>query len=269
MSDRSERPRVVVVQNSERSGPGRLLGFLANEGIGAVLVSGAQLLDHPSAAALPSAARPPVARSRTRMDLPTGESGRVDGLVLLGGGLMPDDDERAPFLARERALIREAMEAGVPVLGICLGAQLLANVAGGAVTAKSGETERGSCRIELLPAAADDPLFAGLTGYDELRMIQNHEDSITTLPPEAVHLGTSQACRVQAFRVGRAAWGVQFHPEAAASRVGELDESKLAAEGFDRAELLAQAEADASINTVQARVLVGAFADAVRGAPWV
>ena len=243
----TDRLRVVMVQNSERSGPGRLLGWLAEEGIDAVLIPGAQLLDH----------------------LPTGETGAVDGLVLLGGGLMPDDDERAAFLARERALAREAIEAGVPVLGICLGAQLLANVAGGAVTAKSGETERGSCRIELLPAAADDPLFAGLTGYDELRMIQNHEDSITMLPPEAVHLGTSQACRVQAFRVGRAAWGVQFHPEAAASRVGELDESKLAAEGFDRAELLARAEADASINTVQARALVGAFADVVRGALWV
>jgi GMP synthase-like glutamine amidotransferase len=190
---------------------------------------------------------------------------RVDGLVLLGGRLLPDDDERAPFLPRERELVNEAISAGLPVLGICLGAQLLAHVAGGEVTSESGETERGSCPIALLPAAADDALFSELTGYDELRMIQNHVDSITTLPPDAVHLGTSDACRVQAFRVGSAAWGVQFHPEAAASRVGDWDEAKLAAEGFDRSALLAQAEADASVNTIQARTLVGAFADVVRG----
>lgn len=231
------------MQNSERSGPGRLPDWLAEEGIDAVLVAGPDLPEHLA-----------------------GGSAAVDGLVLLGGGFMPDDDECAPFLPRERSLVREAMTAGVPVLGICLGAQLLAHVAGGEVTAKSGETERGSCPIELLPAAGDDPLFAGLTGYNELRMIQNHLDSITTLPPGAVRLATSEACRVQAFRVGTAAWGVQFHPEAAATRVADWDESKLAADGFDRAALLAQAQADAPLNTVQARALVGAFADVVAGA---
>ena len=69
----TDRPRVVVVQNDARSGPGRLLGWLAEEGIDAVLIPGAQLPDHPSAEAHPSAARPPVARSRTRL---TGERPR-------------------------------------------------------------------------------------------------------------------------------------------------------------------------------------------------
>jgi GMP synthase (glutamine-hydrolysing) len=239
----TDRPRVVIVQNSQGSGPGRLPEWLAEDGIDAVVVAGSDLPEYLA-----------------------GGAAAVDGLVLLGGGLLPDDDERAPFLPRERALVDEAMTTGVPMLGICLGAQLLAQVAGGEVTAKSGETERGSCPIELLPAAGDDPLFAGLTGYDELRMIQNHQDSITTLPPGAVHLATSGLCRVQAFRVGAAAWGVQFHPEAAATRVADWDESKLAADGFVRAELIAQAEADAPINTEQARALVGAFADVVRGA---
>ena len=95
-------------------------------------------------------------------------------------------------------------------------------------------------------------------------MIQNHKDSITMLPPGAVHLATSEACRVQAFRVGAAAWGVQFHPEASAARLADWDESKLLAEGFDRAALLDRATADAHINTVQARALIGAFADIVR-----
>ena len=263
----SERPRVVLVQNSEGSGPGRLPEWLAEEGIDAVVVAGPDLPErsgHPSAEALPSAVRPPVARSSTRMELPSGVA--VDGLVLLGGGFMPDDDERHPFLPHERSLVGEAIEAGVPLLGICLGAQVLAHVAGGAVTAKSGETERGSCPIELLPAAADDPLFIGLTDHEELRMIQNHEDSITTLPPGAVHLGTSPACRVQAFRVGTAAWGVQFHPEAAPTKIADWNEAKLAAEGLDRAALQSRAEADAPLTTGQARALVGAFADIVRGA---
>lgn len=241
----TDRLRVAVVQNSEHSGPGRLPGWLAEEGIDAVVVAGPDLPEH--------LAQPWADGSAV-----------VDGLVLLGGGFMPDDDERAPFLPRERALVGEAMTAGVPVLGICLGAQLLAYVAGGEVTAKSGETERGSCPIDLLAAAGDDPLFAGLTGYDELRMIENHQDSITALPPGAVQLATSEVCHVQAFRVGAAAWGVQFHPEAAASRLADWDEPELAAEGFDRAALLAQATADARVNAVQARALVGAFAAVIR-----
>ncbi len=237
------RPRVVVVQNSPRSGPGRLLGWLAEDGIDAVVVDGPDLPEH--------------------LD---GGAEVVDGIVLLGARFMPDDDRHAPFLPRERALVGEALAAGVPVLGICLGAQLLTLVAGGEVTADSGETERGSCPVDLLAAAGDDSLFGGLTHYDELRMIQNHKDSITTLPPGAVHLATSEHCRVQAFRVGAAAWGVQFHPEAAADRLSEWDETKLAADGFDRDALLAQATADAPVNTEQSRVLFGAFAEVVRGA---
>lgn len=241
----TDRPRLMLVQNAERSGPGRLPDWLAEEEIDVEVVAGPDVPEH-------------LARSWP------GGSAAVDGLVMLGGGFMPDDDEHAPFLPRERALVGEAMTAGVPVLGICLGAQLLAHVAGGQVTAKSGETERGSCPVDLLAAAGDDLLFAGLAGYDELRMIQNHQDSITTLPPGAVHLATSQECRVQAFRVGAAAWGVQFHPEASAAQLAGWDESKLAAEGLDRAALLAQATADARVNAVQARALVGAFAAVVR-----
>ncbi len=234
------QPRVVIVQQTTSSGPGRLPEWLAADGIDAVVVDGPSLPER----------------------LSCGPA--VDGLVLLGGGLMPDDDERAPFLPRERSLVGEALTAGVPVFGICLGAQLLAHVAGGEVTAKSGETERGSCRVDLLAAAGDDSLFAGLTGYDGLRVIQNHRDSITALPPGAVLVATSEHCRVQAFRVGAAAWGVQFHPEVSAARLANWDEPKLAAEGFDRATLLARATADAPVNAEQSRALIDAFASVVR-----
>ncbi len=75
--------------------------------------------------------------------LPTSLDGYA-GLVMLGGGLMPDDDDRAPWLAAERALAAEAIARDLPTLGICLGGQLLAHVAGGEVAEKTGPIERGA-----------------------------------------------------------------------------------------------------------------------------
>lgn len=235
-----EGRRVVIVQNSRGSSPGRLPGWLADEGLDPVVVAGADLPQQ-----VPDLAG-------------------VDGLVLLGGGFLPTDDELKPFLAHERHLAREAIDAEVPVLGICLGAQLLAVVAGGEVTPTSGETERGPCSVRLLPAASADPLLGDLVDDGELRMLQSHYDSVTALPPDATHLATSDACQVQAFRIGSAAWGVQFHPEAAMAGMAGWDEARLAADGFDKAALIAQGEADHEANTAQARALVGAFAAIVR-----
>ena len=98
-------------------------------------------------------------------------------------------------------------------------------------------------------------------------MIQNHQDSITTLPPGAVHLATSDACRVQAFRVGAAAWGVQFHPEAAAARlddVGRVASSQPT--GSTGPSWSPRRRPMPPLNTDQARALVGAFAAVVREA---
>ncbi|MFE6971070.1 type 1 glutamine amidotransferase [Isoptericola sp. NPDC057653] len=245
MPDR--RPTVVLVQNSPRSGPGRLPAWLEEDGATAVVVQGADL-----------AARVPALRE-------AGDD--VHGLVLLGGGLLPDEDERAPWLPHERALVAEALEAGVPVLGICLGGQVLAHVAGGTVTGRSGETEKGLCPVRLLEDAADDALLGPLgplADGGEVRMIESHVDSITGLPPEAVHLATSDACGVQAFRVGEVAWGLQFHPEAAPERIGAWDADELAALGFDRDELLAAGLERAPENERQARALSAAFAAVVR-----
>lgn len=241
----TDRPRVLVVRNDIGSGPGRLVGWLSDAGIDVELVEGQQLLDDPA----------PVT-----MD-------DVDGLVLLGGGFMPDAEDRAPWLPVERGFVEHAAAHEVPLLGICLGGQLLAQVAGGRVTANSGEIERGCCDVELLPAATDDPLFGPLFGpvapHRTLRMIQNHRDSITSLPPGATLLATSPACRVQAFRVGERAWGLQFHPEAATDRVSGWDPDRLRADGFDPATLIADAQAAATTNDLQARALLTAFADLV------
>lgn len=235
----SGRPTVLLVQNSPTSGPGRLLDWLAEDGLTT------RVIDAFDGEPLPAT--------------PAGAA----GLVLLGGGLLPDQDGTAPWLVPERELLQQAVTEEVPVLGICLGAQLLAHCTGGTVTGRSGETERGSCPVQLLSPAAEDPLLAPLVAEGELPMIQNHRDSITQPPPRSVLLATSEACRVQAFRVGPNAWGVQFHPEVDADRLRAWDESALAGEGLDRAALLAAAEADRETNLRQSRLLVGAFARVV------
>ena len=126
----------------------------------------------------------------------------------------------------------------------------------------SGRPERGSCAVALRPEAAGDALFAGLPG--EFRVIQNHRDQVTELPPGAVRLAESDACPVQAFRVGERAWGVQFHPEVGADRLERWDEAALAEDGLDLATLRAEAERAEPEAARHARRLAANFTDLVR-----
>jgi GMP synthase-like glutamine amidotransferase len=185
-----------------------------------------------------------------------------DAVVLLGGGFLPDDDEHAPWLPVERELTRRAVSDGVPLLGICLGAQVLAVAEGGTVRGAHGRPERGSCPVSLRCTAETDLLFAGLPG--EFRVIQNHRDQITELPPGAVRLAESEACPVQAFRVGERAWGLQFHPEAGADRLDHWDEAALADAGLDLRALRAEAEEAEPEWARNARRLAANFAGLVR-----
>jgi GMP synthase (glutamine-hydrolysing) len=133
------------------------------------------------------------------------------GLVVLGGGMGVYDDQAEPFLPGVRDLLRAAVRHEVPTLGICLGAQLLAVANGGRVAPNPDGPEIGAQLIAKRAAAATDPLFGPLPITPDV--IQWHYDAITVLPPGAVHLASSPLGENQAFRLGRLAWGVQFHIE--------------------------------------------------------
>ena len=145
--------------------------------------------------------------------------------------MLPDADDTSPWLPAERELLRATTEQDrVPVLGICLGAQLLAHTFGGEVRGKYGLPEKGVTELSLLPGAEDDPLLAGLPAT--VRAIESHQDQITRLPADAVPLMSSERCRHQMLRIGRS-WGVQFHPEVTVDRVRGWDTDTLRSWGFE------------------------------------
>jgi GMP synthase-like glutamine amidotransferase len=135
--------------------------------------------------------------------------GELAGIVSLGGrqsATRVDDD---PFVAAEVALLRAALDENVPVLGMCLGAQLLAVAAGGEVV-NAGRVTAGWPDLVLLPVAAADPVFGALP--PRLPVLKWHEDVIN-LSDEQELLGESEGPGAALFRVGASAWGSQAHLE--------------------------------------------------------
>jgi GMP synthase (glutamine-hydrolysing) len=148
---------------------------------------------------------------------------RAAGLVILGGPMNVDEVDRYPFLRSEVAWIREAVVREVPVLGICLGAQLLAKSLGARIY-QNAVKEIGWYEIELSSAAEEDPVFGGLAPRQAV--FQWHGDTFD-LPPNAVHLAQGDSCRQQAFRFGRSAYGLQFHAEMTAPLIEDwLDDAE-------------------------------------------
>jgi GMP synthase-like glutamine amidotransferase len=142
--------------------------------------------------------------------VPDGES---DAVIVLGGGMHPDEEARHGWLRPELEYLGGLIERGTPVLGVCLGSQLLARAAGANVF-RSAESEVGWLEVELTEAAATDPVAASLP--ERFDAFQWHHYT-HELPAGAVELARSRVC-TQAFRLGRA-WGVQFHPEVRAAQV--------------------------------------------------
>ena len=133
----------------------------------------------------------------------------ISGVVSLGGRQSATRVDADPFIAAEVALLTEALRARVPVLGMCLGAQLLAVAAGGRVT-HTGGMYTGWPELVTLPAAADDPVCSALP--DRLPVLKWHEDMIE-LPPGACALGATPGPGAALFRIGGCAWGSQAHLE--------------------------------------------------------
>jgi GMP synthase-like glutamine amidotransferase len=141
----------------------------------------------------------------------------ADALLVFGGPMNVDEHARFPWLVPETAVIRQAALGGVPVFGVCLGAQLLARSLGAPVT-RNPVPEVGLLDVDLTEAGTSDPLFAGWPR--RAPVVQWHSDTFA-LPAGATLLATSPACRNQAFRYGDRAYGLQFHPEVTADMVAE------------------------------------------------
>ena len=135
-------------------------------------------------------------------------------LIFLGGPMSVNDD--LPYLRREMEIIREAIGRLQPVLGICLGAQLIAKALGAKVYANA-QKEIGWFDLHFTPAAAADPLFSGL----KTETVFHWHGETFDLPSGADLLASSELCRNQAFRVNSHVYGLQFHLEVTPAMVAD------------------------------------------------
>lgn len=164
----------------------------------------------------------------------------AEALVVLGGGMGAYEQDRLGHLRDEIALLRRCVAEEKPVLGICLGSQLLAAALGGSV-APAGKKEIGFYRVRLSPAAREDALFSAAP--EDFVAFHWHGDAFT-LPAGAIPLASSTLTPLQAFRFGARAWGVQFHLETDRPVLEAMVEggaAELEGAGVDRELLLAQA----------------------------
>ncbi len=184
----------------------------------------------------------------------------ASGLIVMGGPMSANDD--LPFLRREMAIIEAAWAAGKPVLGICLGAQLIARAAGARVY-RNPVKEIGWAPVHWTPAAQTDPLFRGLEG--EETVFHWHGETFD-LPSGAEWLAYTEACRNQAFRMGQHVWGLQFHLEVTPEMIAEWCAAPENEE--DLAGLLVPPDPNAHAARLEelARLVFGRWADRVLGA---
>ena len=204
----------------------------------------AQLLQSVVGTAWPNSWLVVDCRSEPRLPDPTS----LAGLVVTGSPHSVAD--REPWVLAGEAYLAGAVAAGVPVLGVCFGHQMLAQALGGRVARNPRGREIGTVDLDL---TADDPLFRGAQRRCQVNM--SHVDTVIEPPPGAEVLGRTQLDSCAALRFGERAWGVQFHPEFDREIVGHYAMTRADAlrdEGLDP-EAVAAAAADAPTG---ARVLL-------------
>jgi len=134
----------------------------------------------------------------------------IDGVVSMGGPMNVDQVDEYGWINEEMALIKSAHDAGLPVVGICLGAQLIAQALGGTV-GKMDTPEIGFAPVNQFRPGFPDTIFGGIPWKTE--QFHTHGYEVTELPPGGAILASSDACKHQAFRVGMNTYGFQFHFE--------------------------------------------------------
>jgi len=160
-----------------------------------------------------------LVQTRTYLGESVPNTDDFDMLLIMGGEQSAGSLEQYPYLKKEIALIQKAYDRSLPILGICLGAQLIAIAFGGSVE-KASEKEIGFFPISLTEQGEKDPLFEGFSPmFDVLHW---HADAIAALPSQAVLLASSAQCAVQAFRMGKKVLGFQFHVEVEKNRARAL-----------------------------------------------
>jgi GMP synthase (glutamine-hydrolysing) len=186
--------RCIVLQHASSEGPLRLAPLLEEAGLVV------EVLALHQGAGVPRALPPEVP------------------LIVMGGSMGVGDlgDAAHPYLAEEVALLRQQLAAGGPVLGICLGAQLLAHAAGARVQPNHRPGPDGPTRVYEVGWGAVDFLAPGepaLQGLAASEMMLHWHGDTFDLPAGAVHLASTPACAQQGFRIGPRGFGLQFHPE--------------------------------------------------------
>jgi GMP synthase-like glutamine amidotransferase len=188
--------------------------------------------------------------------------GECGAVIVLGGPMNVDEERRFPWLFEEKAALRRTVDAGIPVVGICLGSQLLARSFVAQVK-RNPVKEIGWSAVTFTDEGKQDQMFSGLGGV--LPVFQWHGDTFD-LPDSAILLATSTLCAHQAFRVGKRAYGLQFHievkPHMIAECVGEYRtevEQELPAGAAER--MIAQAYATQDAMRGVARSIWDRFVD--------
>jgi GMP synthase (glutamine-hydrolysing) len=168
----------------------------------------------------------------------------VSGLIVLGGEMNADDLDGYPFLREVRKLTREAVDSEIPVLGVCLGAQILTRAMEAEVR-PAPRREIGFLPVKATAAGMDDRVLTAFA--PEAKVFQFHEDACE-LPEGAELLFTGDEVAVQAFRVGETAYGVQFHFEVTGEEIAAwCDETPDLEEGWGKSKENVMSEAEASL----------------------